>query len=815
MRFYLAVLVCACSPVSTGPPVLTEESPLHLEEHLQDATIERSVVPEIAEEAFEWDFDSPTHGWRPVATAGARAIELIPIEGGIRLPLTPANPHSFDHELLEGYIYADLPDWRFEDWSHVEITARANGICDLGLFYNYTEDDPADPNDIPFYSNGGEVGVVSDGTVQIYRVPLESPDRRTWEGPWTHIGLWFNAPANEDSPVLDLLAIRLISIEGEYADQPAGVRLVQRGAGKDSPGLPGRRRSLFMHAPGKISFQVRVPPGGRLDVGLGVLSDKAPVSFSVSATFANGEDRRLFEETRDDPSGWAQRTIDLTRFERETLTLNLSAESERAGSVALWAAPILSGTRRTERPNIILYIIDGGGADYMSAYDYPRSTTPNLVNLATEGAVFDRAHSNSSWTRPSTLSFLTSLQHSALGGLVNGRNIVPDQVLTLAEHMHRAGYQTAEFTTNPNAGSISGLDRGNDMFREADTENYSTSSADLHDNFWAWRSAYPGEPYLVHFQTTDVHNPHTPTAPFAGLFIDPDRRRVADEWTSQAEEIPESDEVRIGEALDQVGANRIEYWTAQRDLHDECMAHQDYQLGQLVAKLKASGEWERTLLIVAADHSVAAGSWDYGLLMRDPAPSHVYHDDWATPIFRSGISRVPLVVVWPGHIAPGQRFSQSVSLLDLLPTVLDLTDLPYPEVMQGRSLAPLLLGESGWEPQPVFLDEFEVDPKTGEFCGRIELIEGRWGASLLINQDPDTHERWHRPAPLLLYDLWEDPYCLRSLHEERPALAEKYTSLLQGQYRAHRDVGEMLDAGEGSPLTPEQTEALRSLGYIQ
>ena len=57
------------------------------------------------------------------------------------------------------------------------------------------------------------------------------------------------------------------------------------------------------------------------------------------------------------------------------------------------------------------------------------------------------------------------------------------------------------------------------------------------------------------------------------------------------------------------------------------MAHQDYELGRLVARLKATGEWERTLLLVAGDHSVAAGSWDYGLLMRDPQPPHVYYDD--------------------------------------------------------------------------------------------------------------------------------------------------------------------------------------------
>ncbi len=144
------------------------------------------------------------------------------------------------------------------------------------------------------------------------------------------------------------------------------------------------------------------------------------------------------------------------------MSLALEADANRTGSVALWAAPTLSGARTTEKPNIIFYVIDGGGADLMSLYGYNRRTTPNLERIAAEGAVFNSAYSNSTWTRPSTLSFLTSLQHSVLGGFRNGRTTAPEEVLTLAQHLHRAGYQTAEFTSNPNAGRISNLDRGND-----------------------------------------------------------------------------------------------------------------------------------------------------------------------------------------------------------------------------------------------------------------------------------------------------------------------------------------------------------------
>ena len=84
----------------------------------------------------------------------------------------------------------------------------------------------------------------------------------------------------------------------------------------------------------------------------------------------------------------------------------------------------------------------------MSVYGYNRRTTPNLERLAAEGALFEHAYSNSWWTRPSTASFMTSLQHSVLGGFKNEFNVVPKTRWTMAQHMHRAGYQTAVFTSN-------------------------------------------------------------------------------------------------------------------------------------------------------------------------------------------------------------------------------------------------------------------------------------------------------------------------------------------------------------------------------
>ena len=369
----------------------------------------------------------------------------------------------------------------------------------------------------------------------------------------------------------------------------------------------------------------------------------------------------------------------------------------------------------------------------------------------------------------------------------------------MAQRLHRAGFQTAVFTSNPSAGTVSGLERGVDVLRDIGVPD--PSSVELQRQYWRWRQAYPGEPYWVHFQTTDTHG-EEPGAPFAGLFISAELRERYFEWQRQLR--PYRRWYGPGSAAyAETGISHVLHFDAARGRYDEAMAHQDYQLGRLVERLKARGEWERTLLIIAADHG-----------------PHTIPYPWAAPsgydpMFRSFVTRVPLLVFWPGRIAGGQRFSQPVSMIDVLPTILDLVGLPMPEVMQGQSLAPLLLGEEGWEQRPVILDEFYVDEETGELRGVIEVIDGRWGASLEINPDPEQWPETERTVPLLLYDLWDDPFTQHSLHEDRQDLVEKYTKFLEAQFEAHQSLAQLFTRSEPVPLTPEQLQTLRALGYIQ
>jgi arylsulfatase A-like enzyme len=807
-----AVFVLGCG----GPAPLTVDTPLHLEEHLDAAIVVGSEVPDDALEPIVWDFSEPQPEWKAPEHYNPTIppLTLERIDDALRVTFDERNADPRT-PMLHGDIYVDLPDLRRDEWSHVLIRARASeGMVRINIGFNLNDRAIADDLDLGMLQSYGDLlPLVNDGTVQTYRLRADwQATQSDWRGPWRQMAFTMNARKPSS---LDILSITLVSKATVYGELPVGVSEIRLGR--------HYRRALYTHTPGRLEYQVQVPDGGRLDVGLGVLSDDVPVTFRVSATGGAGSDETVFEDTCSDASGWHQRSVDLADYAGREITLALETETADTGAVAFWGAPTVSGAPLADKPNVIFYVIDGAGAEYMSLYGYNRRTTPNLERLAAEGAVFERAYSNSRWTRPSTASFMTSLQHSVMGGFRSGFNVVPDGVPTMAQHLHRAGYQTSVFIANPNAGRMSGLEREVD-FHQEDWEqfsyasggaNYEESSRYLNEAFWRWREAYPAEPYWVHFQSVDIHEEFPAVAPFSGLFVGPEQWRTAREWNSRLGE--EGGHGEYSEAYEKTGISRVEFFTVWQGLYDETMAHNDHQIGRLVDRLKSAGEWENTLLIVGADHSIEAAMDDMGIAIQDSLPPR-----WSQPMFRPSISRIPLLFVWSGHIKGGQRFSEPVvSMIDVLPTMLDLLNLPEPEVMMGQSLAPVLLGTGGWEPRPVILDEFEMDLEAGVFRGVIEVVDGRWGASLEVNPEPPDEDddeedaQRRRPVPLLLFDLWNDPYCLHSVHEERPDLVEKYTAFLEAQWAAHQALAQRFTPGEQVELTPEQLETLRALGYIQ
>lgn len=823
----LAILLtagCAGGGSEPAPAVLTAAMPLHFEDHLDAATIIGSEASKNLPGIVEWRFDRDRPDWKPIALPRSKVppIETRRLDDALRLTLDEVNRID---PFLRGGIAIDLADWPAAEWAHVLVRARSSaGVRAFNIGFDIVDDAPvgddveadggpvgggpaAERAPVPFRYRSDKVVAVNDGTIQTYLIPSGAVG---WDARWSRFALWVEARQPAD---FDLLSIAVVPAEADYAEAPAGVR---------STAIDRvYRRSLYTHAPGRVEYSVRVPEAGRLDLDLGVIRKATPVTFRIIAETpgagAGAGAETVLEAVHADPRRTSHRSVDLSHLAGRTIRLGLAAEAESPGTVALWGAPTLSGARTSDRPNVIFYVIDGAGADYLSAYGYNRRTTPTLERLAAEGALFEHAYSNADWTRPSTASFMTSLYHAVLGGFRGGFNVIPEDAPTMAQLMHRAGYRTAVFTANPNAGRMSGLERGVDHFKEDwDAFSYGSGGGDfkessrfLHDAFWRWREQQPGEPYWVHFQTVDVHQEVPAEPPFSGLFVGPEQVRVWREWDTRLRKEKGGHNIYTG-AYAQTGIDRVAFFTLHQGLHDENMAHNDYQLGRLVDRLKAAGEWDRTLLIIGSDHSIKAAMDDMGIATLAELPPR-----WSNPMFRPSISRIPLLFVWPGHIPAGVRIEETVSMIDVMPTVLDLAGLPKPELMQGQSLAPLLYGTKGWERRPVILEQLNADGFVRDEYSRIAVIDGRWGASLEIRPAPVPPPGSERPVPLLLYDRWNDPACLRSVHDEYPDLVAHYTEFLQAQFAAHLDLAQHFTAADGVALTPDQLRALQSLGYVQ
>jgi arylsulfatase A-like enzyme len=815
------VASCAKRAAATAD---TPASPLVLLSDTLDASRAKcAAVPDTAREQKTWSFAEPRDDWRVVSkdtSPNLGELKLERVADATRLSLSGGQA-NFDGPMLAG-IAVDLSPTKREDWTAIVVRARAHDrLAGIGSAWNAGTKTKV-PRGFGFFMGAvGTSPVFNDGSVQSYLLPLVGHDDEMLES----VGFYFSAPKPAS---LDILSVSLVPRGAGY-EESFGVQALTRRA--------ETRRTLFAHTPSTLTWPLRVPQGGRLDFGLTSLLGEE-VAYRVSVRGKTGEPAKLFDESVNANDAWLQRGVDLSRFAGELVELEVAASSSREGSVALVGAPIVSGNGASSRPNVILYVIDGGGADLMSLYGYNRRTTPFLERLAAEGVVFDHAYSNSTWTQSSTASFMTSLHHSVLGGLRRGIHStpVPAAATTMAEHMRRAGYATAVFTTNPNCARVIGLERGVDFMSDDHDGDNSASSVALHEQFWRFRNDYPGKPYWIHFQTTDVHEPNEAVAPYAGLFVSSAERAKLEEmegslWQAGGDQFGKTSIAGFyDEAIKKAGVDRHAYFNTRRGMHDETMAHQDHALAQFVEMLKAAGEWENTIFIVASDHGHPAGTfarWGRGLFDPQPEP-------WQGALFDSYATHIPLVVFWPKKITGGRRVAQPVSMIDVLPTILDLAGLPAPEIAQGRSLTPLLHGKE-LAPRPVIFDEFRVDETTGEMVGNLEMIDGRWGASLEIGPmpgDDESHKgrhsvpaggRWGVVHPyfadvprLLLYDLWKDPFALRAVNEEHPELVAKYERELLAHWSANRALATRFsEADEAQALSPEALKQLQDLGYVR
>ena len=170
---------------------------------------------------------------------------------------------------------------------------------------------------------------------------------------------------------------------------------------------------------------------------------------------------------------------------------------------------------------------------------------------------------------------------------------------------------------------------------------------------------------------------------------------------------------------------------------------------------------------------------------------------------------IPFVVYWPGVLTPGRRVSYPVSLLHLVPTVVDIMDWSVDaSAFHGRSLLPVMQGEQDRVDDYVVVEAGEGGLAPHEFLRSVE--DARWK---LVQVPSAQYQRQMQGTEYELYEVRSDPLETRNVVDEHPELAELLKSLLDARVTSPDPATP--DAGQLPDYSPEEIENLRSLGYIR
>ncbi len=458
-----------------------------------------------------------------------------------------------------------------------------------------------------------------------------------------------------------------------------------------------------------------------------------------------------------------------------------------------------AASRPTGPLNIVIYLIDTLRADHLGVYGYGRRpTSPAIDALARRGIVFEQAYTPAPWTLPAVVSLMTGRYPCEHGVVVDGLKI-PADIPTLAEKLKSVGYRTASLISNAYAGRMSGMNRGFDTCR-------SISSVAAVGPIRKTLTKLRGGPFLLYVHVIDPHNPYE----FAPRRL-PGFRAVGDETRKKIRKLyrryrqlsradyaakrpigttdnTDQQQAMIG-ALD---ALRDEYI----ELYDAAIAAADARLALMLRELRRQRVLKRTIVVVLADHGEEFG--EHGGWLHDQS---VYEE----------LLRVPLVIRFPGGRFAGVRVAEPVSLVDLMPTLLDAVGHPeLAEGVAGRSLMPRIRG---------------AGDRQGEARGRVVGLrinikkyfrpwkESRGDVNVAVRIGPYKGIWNVEPDTIELYDLRQDLQEQINIAADAPSLAADVRALAQQWYKqcvagAHQPQG---TAGE---LDERTQEMLHKLGYV-
>ncbi|MFT5732585.1 MAG: arylsulfatase A-like enzyme [Planctomycetota bacterium] len=387
--------------------------------------------------------------------------------------------------------------------------------------------------------------------------------------------------------------------------------------------------------------------------------------------------------------------------------------------------------------NVIFVVCDTLRADRMSLYGHFRETTPHLNELAKTGTVIEHASAMSSWTLASMSMLMT--------GEIKARADVA--VLTthkhVAEGFSAAGFHTGAVVANPILDETLHFHRGLDHFDVEQTPSMDQRATEIVGKGLDWVDSLEsdGRPFFLWLHPVDPHYPFLPEGGAHFPDAPEEEARVAAAsslaWGRGAFPTP-LEPIPTPDSLDADAWGAI---SASRNLYDSEILHFDAAMGELVAALKERGLFENTVIAITSDHG--EGLWDRLSLPDSPDQDKSIH--FPSLYRRHGLmlheeqTHVPLFFHGPG-VPQGERRSQWVQHIDVVPTLYALANVALPKALPGKAL----FEEEGEDPRGPLVS----------VCSRSfsVTVDERWRGHF-----PREHRLRKMDIPVELYDLAADP----------------------------------------------------------
>jgi arylsulfatase len=661
-----------------------------------------------------------------------------------------------------------------------EIAVRVRASGPARLFFGWCKTEMAFAQSREIRKGYGYISIEIEPTetFRVYRIPTTSIlNNRQHIKPDDKIRkIYFWAAKLDERPSqVEVDYLRFLSKKHKYSRATVGTDY-------ETLGLQ-TRPVLFTNTPVDLSYSMALPDvdGLVLSVGLGILQQDHPVRFRIKLTH-DGQVHWLLDKTVETGEKWFDTSCDLSSWRDKSVKIHFLAHSTN-NSVAFWSNPIVAQSP-PHRFNVLILLEDALRADHLSCYGYQRhQTTPIKDALFADGVLFSRAVSQATKTRASAASFMTSLYPTATG-VWRDEDFLNDDYLTLAEVMRSQGFATASFVQNANAGPGNGLHQGFDTLNDylsIGTRANSVYSKELFDFLKKGRRRN----FMAYIHLLDPHGVYEPPAPFDAYF-----KRDHGSDPVKRHRLLDPDWIKTPTA------------TGRINRYDGEIRYNDAQFDRLLGKLKEYSLFENTLIVFMSDHGEYEGE----------------HQLWGhhPPGYIQGL-HVPLLMYYPKKLPRKQTINQTVQLLDLMPTILELAGVDTKTLpLQGDSLIRLIKGRqlSYWNDRLNVSDEIvqRVPKSAKDARGSVFFRDVHLLTSILKIKGIPKSKKATIGLDLALDKDEESPVVLNN----NDALYKTIRRFLERYQSRNIKAAKQLTDDHAGPLTvdPSQQAQLKALGYL-